>query len=122
MEVQKFGASFSSTMYASYKHPLCLLLANQNQVLLVLMKVELYFLSAFVISYGFIDVHYEVPEFQLTIAVIPAVMLQIFLTVYFTKREIIWGAIAAVVSQILVLLIQIHNPIPADMLCVRYYD
>jgi uncharacterized RDD family membrane protein YckC len=70
----------------------------RSQVLLVVIKLEGYFLVAFVIMYGMIDVHYEIPEFPLTIAIIPLLWIQVAMTIYFTKRENKFGAIMAIVS------------------------
>lgn len=66
-------------------------------MLLVVIKLEAYFIVAFIIVYGFVDVHYELPEFPLTIAIIPLLGIQIALTTEFTKRENKMGATAAIV-------------------------
>ena len=68
------------------------------QVLLVVLKLEIYFLIAFIVVYGLVDVHYELPEFPLTIAVIPLLCIQVVMTIYFTKRENKLGALAAIVG------------------------
>ncbi|EOD43537.1 hypothetical protein UCRNP2_9767 [Neofusicoccum parvum UCRNP2] len=83
------------------------------QIFLVLMKLSFYFLVAFVIIYGFVDVHYEQPEFALTMAIIPAAMVQVLLSAYFTRREtrigtaativVYAGAVAYLISRIIVL-------------------
>ncbi|KAF9698737.1 hypothetical protein EKO04_003296 [Ascochyta lentis] len=70
------------------------------QVLLVVIKLEVYFLIAFVVVYGLVDVHFEIPEFPLTIAIIPLLWIQVAMTIYFTKREHNLGAIAAIVLRI----------------------
>jgi hypothetical protein len=57
------------------------------KVLLVLLKLEVYFFVAFVIEYGIINVHYEIPEFPLTMALIPLLLVQVALTIYSIKRE-----------------------------------
>ncbi|KAF4300859.1 hypothetical protein GTA08_BOTSDO10826 [Botryosphaeria dothidea] len=84
------------------------------QVFLVLMKLSFYFVVSFVIIYGFVNVHYEQPEFALTMAIIPVAMLQIILSAFFTRREngfgmtvtilVYAGGVAYLVSRILVLL------------------
>ena len=66
-----------------------------------MIKLEVYFLIAFVVTYGLVDVHFEVPEFPLTIAIIPLLWVQVGMTIYFTKRENKLGAIAAIVSNLL---------------------
>lgn len=65
------------------------------------MKLDAYFVVAFIIVYGLVDVHYEMPEFPLTIAVIPVICIQIAMTIVFTKRENKMGAIAAIVRYTL---------------------
>lgn len=65
------------------------------------MKLDVYFMMAFIVVYGIVDVHYELPEFPLTIAIIPLLWIQVAMTIYFTKRENKLGASAAIVSCIL---------------------
>lgn len=62
------------------------------------MKLDVYFAIAFIVVYGLVDVHYEIPEFALTIAIIPVLWAQLAMTIYFTKRENKMGATAALVS------------------------
>lgn len=57
----------------------------------------MYFLIGFLILYGLVDVHYVQPEFGLTIAIIPVMMIQATCTIIFTKSENMIGAIAAIV-------------------------
>lgn len=61
------------------------------------MKLDLYFIIAFIVVYGLINVHYEIPEFPLTMAIIPLLIIQLGMTIYFTKREKALGATAAIV-------------------------
>jgi hypothetical protein len=68
------------------------------QVLLVLLRVEPYFLIAFVITYGLVNVHFHQPEFGLTMALIPALAILVFMTIMFTRSENSLGAIVAIVS------------------------
>jgi hypothetical protein len=68
------------------------------QILLVLVRVEPYFLIAFVVLYGLVNVHYVQPEFGLTMALIPALGIQVALTVVFTRSENVPGALVAIVS------------------------
>ncbi|KAF1940225.1 hypothetical protein EJ02DRAFT_406854 [Clathrospora elynae] len=70
------------------------------QVLLVLLRIEVYFFVGFVIIYGLIDVHYVQPEFTLTMALIPALVIQIAMTIIFTKSENILGAVGAIVLRL----------------------
>ena len=64
------------------------------------MKLDFYFVTAFIVIYGLIDVHYEIPEFPLTIAIIPLLIIQLGMTIYFTKRENKFWATAAIVCCI----------------------
>jgi hypothetical protein len=60
--------------------------------------VEPYFLIAFVVLYGLINVHYVQPEFGITMALIPALGIQVAMTIVFTRSENVLGALAAIVS------------------------
>jgi hypothetical protein len=71
-----------------------------SQVLLVLIRIEAYFLIAFVVLYGIVNVHYAQPEFGLTMALIPALAIQVLMTVAFTRSENVLGALAAIVSSL----------------------
>lgn len=68
--------------------------------MLVVMKLDVYFVIAFIVVYSLVDVHYEIPEFPLTIAIIPLLWIQLAMTIIFTKRENKLGAVAALVSHI----------------------
>ncbi|KKY18645.1 hypothetical protein UCDDS831_g05927 [Diplodia seriata] len=57
------------------------------QVYLVLIKLTFYFVFSFVVIYAFVNVHYQQPEFALTLAVIPLSLLTIGLAVYYTRKE-----------------------------------
>ncbi|KAK7720423.1 hypothetical protein SLS57_005512 [Botryosphaeria dothidea] len=57
------------------------------QVFLVLMKLGVYFFIAFLVLYGVINVHYAMPEFAIVMALIPAALVQISLSVYFARKE-----------------------------------
>ncbi|KAL0253402.1 hypothetical protein SLS55_010381 [Diplodia seriata] len=61
------------------------------QVFLVLMKLGVYFFIAFLVLYGVINVHYEMPEFAIVMALIPLSLLQISLAVWCTRSEIRTG-------------------------------
>ncbi|KAH4353979.1 hypothetical protein HBH98_013200 [Parastagonospora nodorum] len=69
------------------------------QVLLVLIRIEPYFLISFVITYGLVNVHFVQPEFGLTMALIPALAIQVALTIYFTRTENYIGAIIAILLR-----------------------
>jgi hypothetical protein len=64
-----------------------------------LVRIEPFFLIAFVILYGIVNVHYVEPEFGLTMALIPALAIQVALTVVFTRSENVLGAVGAIVSS-----------------------
>ncbi|KAH8726091.1 hypothetical protein GQ44DRAFT_614761 [Phaeosphaeriaceae sp. PMI808] len=70
------------------------------QVLLVLIRVEPYFLTGFVLVYGLVNVHYVQPEFGLTMALIPALVILSILTAVFVKRENYLGTIIAIVVRL----------------------
>lgn len=83
------------------------------QVYLVILKFTPFFLTAFILIYGLVNVHYMEPEFSLTIAIIPAALIHVALAVYFVRNEIRIGMaviliihaaeIAYLVSRIVVL-------------------
>lgn len=99
--VSRCCGATSLTRYLSYYTDNELLPINTTQILLVLIRIEVYFLIGFVILYGLVDVHYEQPEFALTFAIIPALWIQVALTIIFTKSENMIGAIAALVCLFL---------------------
>lgn len=63
------------------------------------MKLEVFFTIAFIVTYGLIDVHFAIPEFPLTIAIIPLLFIQLFMTIYFIQHESRSGALAAIVCS-----------------------
>lgn len=62
------------------------------------MKLSFYFLVSFVIIYGFVNVHYEQPEFALTMAIIPVAMLQILLSAFSARHENRFFMLISIVS------------------------
>ena len=68
-----------------------------RQVLLVLVRIQPYFLIAFCITYGLINVHFVQPEFSLTMAIIPASAIVVLMTVIFVRSENTFGAVAVIV-------------------------
>ncbi|KAF2845787.1 hypothetical protein T440DRAFT_493206 [Plenodomus tracheiphilus IPT5] len=70
------------------------------QVLLVVIRIEVYFFVGFVVIYGLVDVHFDQPEFALTFALIPALVIQVALTIIFTKSENYTGAILAIILRL----------------------
>jgi uncharacterized membrane protein len=70
------------------------------QIYLCSLKYTPYFVFAFILIYGLIDVHYVEPEFSLTMAIIPATLLHLALAVYFVRHEIRIGMISVLVSLV----------------------
>ena len=73
-------------------------------MLVVLIKVELFYFLAFLIIYGAVEVHFIVPEFPLLVCLMPLALLQAAFGIYFTKTENRLGAIVIIVSIIVRLL------------------
>lgn len=71
-----------------------------SQIYLVFLKYTPYFVFAFLLIYGLIDVHYVEPEFSLTMAIIPATLLHLALAVYFVRHEILIGMTLVLVSLV----------------------
>ncbi|KAJ4357705.1 uncharacterized protein N0V89_002281 [Didymosphaeria variabile] len=57
------------------------------QVYLVILKFTPFFIIAFILLYDLVDVHYEEPEFSLTMAIIPAALIHVGLAIYFVRIE-----------------------------------
>lgn len=64
------------------------------------MKLGVYFFIAFLVLYGVINVHYEMPEFAIVMALIPAALLQISLAVWCTRSELKVGMAVVIVSAL----------------------
>lgn len=80
------------------------------KIYLVLIKLDFYFITCFVIQYDLIDVHFKEPEFGLTLALLPASLLMMILAVWFVRRE--WK-----IAMVLVVVSQSHPPWrPSSML------
>ncbi|CAG8030853.1 unnamed protein product [Penicillium salamii] len=60
------------------------------EIYLVLVKVAVFFIICFVLQYGLVDVHFEEPEFGLTMALLPATLLLMILGVYVVRFERKW--------------------------------
>jgi hypothetical protein len=70
-----------------------------EQIYLVLIKVDFFFIAVFVIQYGLIDVHFDEPEFALTMALLPASFLLMILAVWVVRREWKIAMIIVIVSR-----------------------
>lgn len=62
------------------------------------MTFDIYFLVGFIIQYNLVDVHFVEPEFSLTMALIPAVVMITVLSVYFVRHENRIGTVIVIVS------------------------
>lgn len=69
------------------------------QIFLVLIKLNLFFLVAFIVQYDLIDVHFEEPEYALTLALIPAVLLVMILGIWFVRKEYKYAMVAVIVRN-----------------------
>ncbi|PSN68082.1 hypothetical protein BS50DRAFT_600036 [Corynespora cassiicola Philippines] len=70
------------------------------ETLVVLIKVEIFFFIGFIITYGFVNVHYDIPEFPITMCLIPIVLAMAFMGIYFTRKEKRLGAIIIIVLRL----------------------
>ncbi|KAI8712324.1 hypothetical protein NCS52_01330200 [Fusarium sp. LHS14.1] len=57
------------------------------QAYLVFLKISLLFVILFVVVYGFLNVHYQQPEFGLTMAILPIAVIQASLAAYCVTNE-----------------------------------
>uniref|UniRef100_A0A093VYV3 Uncharacterized protein n=1 Tax=Talaromyces marneffei PM1 TaxID=1077442 RepID=A0A093VYV3_TALMA len=69
-------------------------------VYLVLILFDLYFLVGFMIQYNLVNVHFIEPEFSLTMALIPTVVMVLVLSVYFVRYENKIGTIIVIISYL----------------------
>ncbi|KAE8552686.1 hypothetical protein EYB25_004065 [Talaromyces marneffei] len=70
------------------------------EVYLVLILFDLYFLVGFMIQYNLVNVHFIEPEFSLTMALIPTVVMVLVLSVYFVRYENKIGTIIVIISYL----------------------
>lgn len=68
-----------------------------EQIYLVILKFTPFFLIAFIVTYDLVDVHYEEPEFSLTMAIIPIALIHVGLAVYVVRREATLAMVAILV-------------------------
>jgi uncharacterized membrane protein len=71
----------------------------------VCLKISLLFVILFVVVYGFLNVHYEEPEFGLTMAILPIAVIQAGLAAYCVTNEHKKGMFVVIVSIFALLLI-----------------
>ncbi|KAL4796720.1 hypothetical protein BDV19DRAFT_75842 [Aspergillus venezuelensis] len=70
------------------------------EVYLVLIKLDFFFLVAFIVQYGLIDVHFQEPEYSLTMAIIPAAFIVMVLGIYVVKNELVIGIVPIITCYI----------------------
>ncbi|KAH8429131.1 uncharacterized protein LDX57_006801 [Aspergillus melleus] len=59
----------------------------KTKIYVVLLKVDFYFIIGFILQYNLIDVHFDEPEYSLTMAIIPATLMVMFSGLYFVRSE-----------------------------------
>ena len=52
-----------------------------------MLKFTTFFLFAFILVYGLVNVHFMEPEFSLTMGIMPVALIHIALAVYFVRHE-----------------------------------
>ncbi|KAJ5166355.1 uncharacterized protein N7482_005136 [Penicillium canariense] len=57
------------------------------EIYLVLIKLDFYFITVFIMQYDLIDVHFAEPEFALTLAILPASFIMMVMAVWSVRRE-----------------------------------
>ncbi|KAK1145024.1 hypothetical protein N8T08_004739 [Aspergillus melleus] len=57
------------------------------EIYVVLLKVDFYFIIGFILQYNLIDVHFDEPEYSLTMAIIPATLIVMFSGLYLVRSE-----------------------------------
>lgn len=91
---------------------------TSEQIYLVLIKLDFYFITVFLVQYALIDVHFEEPEFALTSALLPASFLMMVLAIWFVRREWKAAMISVIVRQLASMTpIIIHTNILHKQIC-----
>ncbi|KAF5858761.1 hypothetical protein ETB97_003815 [Aspergillus alliaceus] len=67
---------------------------------LVLAKYVFFFLVAFIVEYSLVDVHFDEPEYSLTMALIPASFMALALGIYCVKKELKWAMVFIIICFI----------------------
>ena len=62
------------------------------------LKISLFFVILFVVVYGFLNVHYEEPEFGLTMVILPIAVIHAGLAAYCVTNEHKKGMFVVIVS------------------------
>ncbi|KAI9376527.1 hypothetical protein BJX61DRAFT_530822 [Aspergillus egyptiacus] len=83
------------------------------EIYIVLLKVDFYFIVGFILQYNLINVHFDEPEYSLTMALIPVTLIVMLSGLYFVRSErkipticitiCYLGMIAYLLSRIIVL-------------------
>ncbi|KAI9150672.1 IQ calmodulin-binding motif [Paramyrothecium foliicola] len=63
---------------------------------LVFLKISPLFTTMFVINYGFVTVHYKQPDFALTMAILPTLLIHAALATYWARTEHKFGMIVVI--------------------------
>ncbi|KAF7718677.1 Uncharacterized protein PECH_001455 [Penicillium ucsense] len=69
------------------------------EVYLVLIKSKFYFITVFIIQYDLIDVHFQQPEFALTLAILPASFIMMALAIWAVRKEWTLATIFVILSH-----------------------
>ncbi|OQE17957.1 hypothetical protein PENSTE_c019G00708 [Penicillium steckii] len=70
------------------------------EIYLVLTKFNFFFSIGFIIQYNLIDVHFEEPEYSLTMALIPVVFFAMVLGIWFVRKEWKWAMIGIIICYL----------------------
>ncbi|KAK5807330.1 hypothetical protein VI817_001588 [Penicillium citrinum] len=70
------------------------------EIYLVLTKLNFFFSIGFIIQYNLIDVHFEEPEYSLTMALIPVVFFVMVLGIWFVRKEWKWAMIGIIICYL----------------------
>lgn len=58
-----------------------------DQIYIVLLKVDFYFIVGFILQYNLIDVHFDEPEYSLTMTLIPVTLIIMVAGIYCVRSE-----------------------------------
>ncbi|KAI9045970.1 uncharacterized protein KD926_005914 [Aspergillus affinis] len=105
------GDTKTKVRYRAYE------LLPSAQVYIVLLKVDFYFIIGFILQYNLIDVHFDEPEYSLTMALIPATLIVMFSGLYFVRSERKIAMICVTVCAILStrLFVKLSNKHPSPL-------
>ncbi|KAJ6107798.1 hypothetical protein N7523_009121 [Penicillium sp. IBT 18751x] len=88
---QVHGDSSFKIRYLAYEvsfPPISLMVATDSfEVFLVLIKLNFFFLVGFIVQYDLVDVHFEEPEYSLTMALIPISFIVTMIGIWAVRSE-----------------------------------